>query len=46
MAQCQGPHLKWKDLFLAFTYTWQEDFAKTFKVPRALSNVNPARSGQ
>ena len=29
---------------LVFTYVWQEDPAKIFKVPRAQHKVNPARS--
>ena len=41
-----GPRAQMIRLFLAFTYIWQEDFAKISKVPGALSNVNPARSGQ
>ena len=30
-------------LFLFFTYNWQEDVAKTPKVPGATRNVNLAR---
>ena len=43
-----APSSNGKTLFLAFTYIWREDFAKTSEVPGALplSNVNPARSGQ
>ena len=29
-------------IFLVFTYIWQEDFAKIFKVPRAPHNINLA----
>ena len=29
---------------LVYTYVWQEDVAKIFKVPGALRNVNPARA--
>ena len=46
MTQCQGPSAQMVKIFLAFTYIWQEDFAKISKVPGALSNVNPARSDQ
>ena len=31
-------------LFLVFTYIWQEDVAKIFKVPRAPHNINLARA--
>ena len=45
MAQCQGPRV-YNDgkTFLVFTYIWQEDVAKIFKVLGASHNVNPARS--
>ena len=31
-------------LFLVFTYIWQEDVEKIFKVPRAPHNINLARA--
>ena len=31
-------------LFLVFTYIWQEDVAKIFKVPRAPHNINLDRA--
>ena len=31
-----------KTLFLVYTYVWQEDVAKIFKVPGASRNVNTA----
>ena len=31
-------------LLLVYTYVWQEDVAKIFKVPGAPHNVNPARA--
>ena len=44
MAQCQGPRVqKHGKTFLVFTYIWQEDIAKIFKVPGSPLNVNPAR---
>ena len=46
-ARSQGPHAQMIRLFFwAFTYIWLKEFAKIFKVPGALSNVNSARSGQ
>ena len=43
MAQCQGPRVQNEDkTILVFTYIWQEDVAKIFKVPGAPRNVNPA----
>ena len=33
-----------KTLFLVYTYVWQEDVAKIFKVPGAPRNVNPVRA--
>ena len=31
-------------LFLVYTYVWQEDVAKIFKVPGAPRNASPARA--
>ena len=31
-------------LFLVFTYIWQKDVAKIFKVPRSPHNINLARA--
>ena len=30
-------------IFMVFTYIWQKDVAKIFKVPGAQRDVNPAR---
>ena len=44
MAQCQGPRVQNDGkTILVFTYIWQEDVAKIFKVPGAPRNsINPA----
>ena len=38
-----GPRAQMVKPFLIFTFTWQEDLAKTPKVPGAQRIVNPAR---
>ena len=43
MAQSQGFRAQMVRLFLAFTYSWQEDVAKIPKVPGPPGDVNPAR---
>ena len=40
----KGPRAQMVRLFLVFTYIWQEDVAKIFKVPMSLRNVNLARA--
>ena len=40
----KGLHAQMVRLFLVFTYVWQEDVAKIFKVPRAPHNINLARA--
>ena len=37
------PRAQIVELFLVFTYIWQEDIAKISKEPEAPRNVNPAR---
>ena len=42
MGQYQSPALRWYDIFLVFTYIWQENGAKIPQMPGAQRNVNPA----
>ena len=45
VVQCQGPCVQNDGkTFLVFTYIWQEDIAKIFKVPGSRHDVNPARA--
>ena len=40
----KGSRAQMLRLFLVFTYIWQEDVVKIFKVPRAPNNINLARA--
>ena len=41
-ARC--PVLRWYDVYLVFTYIWQEDVVNILKLPKAPRNVNPSRA--